>query len=96
MFYGFVTNAISGFDDLVLLHGGPFGGCAILYCQNFVSYIKQVKTPSHCFCAVMIDCHNCHCLLINIDLPIDYRSGAANEQLKETLGDLFLQFHMTS
>ena len=36
----------------------------------------------------MIDCHNCHCLLINIYLPTDYRSGAANEQLKETLGDL--------
>ena len=87
-FSGFVTNAISGFDDSVLLHGRPFGGCAILYRQNFVSSIKQVKTPSRRFCAVMIDCHNCHCLLINIYFPTDYRSGAANEQLKETLGDL--------
>ena len=84
-FSGFVTNVISGFDDSILLHGQPFGGCAILYCQNFVSSIKQVKTPSRHFCAVMIDCHNCHCLLINIYLPTDYCSGAANEQLKETL-----------
>ena len=42
-FSGFVTNAISGFDDSVLLHGRPFGGCAILYRQNFVSSIKQVN-----------------------------------------------------
>ena len=53
-----------------------------------VTSITQVKTPSHGFCAVMIDCHNCHCLLINIHLPTDYHSGTANEQLKETLGDL--------
>ena len=86
-FSDLVTNAISGFDHSVLLHGRPFGGCALLYCQNFVSSIKQVKTPCR-FCAVMIDCHNCHCLFINIYLPTDYRSGAANEQLKETLGDL--------
>ena len=57
-FSGFVTNAISGFDDSVLLHSQPFGGCAILYRQNFVSSIKQVKTPSRRFCSVMIDCHN--------------------------------------
>ena len=35
--------------------------------------IRQVETPSHHFCAVMIDCHNCYCLL----LPTYYHSAAA-------------------
>ncbi len=46
-FDGFITSAISGFDDSVLLRGWPFGGwpfggCAILYHQCLVSSIKQV------------------------------------------------------
>ena len=42
-FDGFITSAISGFDDSVLLRGRPFGGCAILYRQNLVSSIKQLQ-----------------------------------------------------
>ena len=29
-FHSFVTNSVSGFDSSSLLHGHPFGGCAIL------------------------------------------------------------------
>ena len=37
--------------------------------------LSKLKLLFRSFCTVMIDCHNCH-------------SGAANEQLKENLGDL--------
>lgn len=90
----FVTEVIFGFFfDSVLLHSQPFGGCAILYRQNFVSSVRQVETPSHHFCAVMIDCHNCYCLLF-----INYLLTIILLLLQETLGDswdLFLQFHMS-
>ena len=36
----------------------------------------------------MINCHDCHCLLINICVPTDYHSAAGNEQLRETLREL--------
>lgn len=68
-----MTKVIFGFFDSVLLHSQPFGGCAILYRQNFVSSVRQVETPSRQFCAVMIDCHNCYCLL----LSTYYHSAAA-------------------
>ena len=87
-FDGFVTSAISGFDNSVLLHGRPFGGCAILYRQNLVSSFKQVSTCSRRFCAVKIVVHDCCCLLINVYLPTDYRSTAATDQLQATLGEL--------
>lgn len=94
-FDDFVTNAVSGFDNSVLVHGRPYGGCAILYRRNLVSAIKQVKTPSRRFCAIKIDCHNTTILLINAYLPTDYRSASATELLRETLGDLcgFISTH---
>ena len=88
-FDGFISSAISGFDNSVLLRGRPFGGCAILYRQNLVSSFKQVSTCSRRFCAVKIVVQNCCCLLINVYLPTDYRSTAATDQLKATLGELY-------
>ena len=87
-FDGFVTHAISGFDNSVLQHGRPSGGCAILYRQCLINSIKQVKTSSYRYCAIKIGLRNCNCLLVNVYLPTDYRSDAANEQLKDTLGEL--------
>ena len=87
-FDGFVTSAISGFDNSVLLRGRPFGGCAILYRQNLVSSFKQVTTFSNRFCAVKIVPDNCCCLVINVYLPTDYRSTTATDQLVDTLGEL--------
>ena len=87
-FNGFVTTAISGFDNSDLLRGRPFGGCAILYRQNLVCSFKQVKTFSRRFCAVQIVSQSCCCLLINVYLPTDYRTIAATDLLKDTLGEL--------
>ncbi len=87
-FDGFITSAISGFEDSVLLRGRPYGGCAILYRQSLVSSVKQVRTCSSRFCAVTIDFCACTCLLVNIYLPTDYRSNAATEKLKVVLGEI--------
>ncbi len=87
-FDGFITSAISGFDDSVLLRGWPFGGCAILYRQSLVSSIKQVRTCSNRFCAVTIDFCAGTCLLMNIYLPTDYRSNTATQKLKDVLGEV--------
>ena len=87
-FDGFITSAISGFDDSVLLRGRPFGGCAILYRQNLVSSIKQLQTCSRRFCAVSINSCGCICLLINLYLPTDYCSADATERFKDVLGEI--------
>ena len=87
-FSGFVTTAILGFDNSVLLRGRPFGGCAILYRQCLVSSIKQIRTCSSCFCAVNINFRACCCLFVNIYLPTDYCTNASTELLKDTLGEI--------
>ena len=87
-FDGFITTAISGFDDSAILHGRPFGGCAILYRQCLISSITQLKTGSNRFCAVKIDFCGCTCLLVNVYLPTDYRSVASSALFKDTLGEL--------
>ena len=87
-FDGFITSVISGFDDSVLLQGRPFGGCAILYCQNLVSSIKQLQTCSRRFCAGSINACGCICLLINLYLPTDYHSADATERFKDILGEI--------
>ena len=87
-FDGFISSAISGFDNSVILRGRPFRGCAILYRQSLVSSFKQVATSSNRFCAVKIVLENRCCLVINVYLPTDYRSTAATDQLVDTLGEL--------
>lgn len=53
-FGGFVSTAVSGFDDSLLLQGRPFSVCAILYRECLVSSIRQISTFSHHFCAIKI------------------------------------------
>jgi len=95
-FDGFVTSAVSGFEDSVLLHGRPFGGCAILYCESLVSSIRQISTSSRRFCAIKINFCGCTCLLINAYLPTDYRSSASTELFKDTLGEIASFIAVTS
>ncbi len=87
-FDGFITSAVSGFNECALLRGRPFGGCAILYRECLLSSIKQIHTSSKRFCALTIDSCDYTCLLINVYLPTDYRSQAATEQLKDVLGEI--------
>ena len=87
-FDGFISSAISGFDDSKLLNGRPFGGCAILYRDSLLGSIRQVRTSSRRFCAITIDYCGCTCLLVNVYLPTDYRSHAATQKLKDVLGEI--------
>ena len=43
---GFSTLSVSGFDSTKILHGHPFGGCALIYRQSLAGLVKHVRTQS--------------------------------------------------
>ncbi len=79
----FLSIGVSGMDSSKLLHGRPFGGCAILYRRSLTSHIAHRNCPSKRFCALLLtDNVGVSTLLICVYLPFnDGSSGSHNDFL---------------
>ena len=79
---------MSGFDYSALLHRRPFIGCAILINSTCLTILSKLGHHliniglSRLASVPQLQLSFCECL------PTDYHSDAANEQLKDTLGEL--------
>ena len=85
----FILCGVSDMDSSVLLHGCPFGGCAIVFRKSLAGSINMLRTDSNCFCAVMLtDSHGSRILLINVYLPTDYVTSDSHSDYLHSLGEL--------
>ena len=90
----FHSISVSGVDGSVLLHGQPYGVCAILYQKSLFSSITPLVCDSDRFCAVKLcDSSGISVLLVCVYMPCQSSLLYFHEYLG-TLGELgFLEFH---
>jgi hypothetical protein len=73
-------HAVSGIDDCKrILHGRPFGGCAILYKKSFDSQIVHILSVCRRICAIRLQMVNANFLIINVYLPTDKQNNNTDE-----------------
>ena len=79
----FISTGASGMDSAVLLHGRPYGGCAIIYRRSLLPHITRLNTISKRFCSILLsDSKGVSTLIICVYLPFcDGTSESCNEFL---------------
>ena len=76
-------------DSSVLLHGRPFGGCAILFRKSIISSVSMLQTNATHFCAVLLsDQSGSSILLICVYLPTAYASPTSTTDFLLVLGEI--------
>jgi exonuclease III len=68
---GVLYTGVSGFDNLEVLKGRPFGGCAILWHSNLLADVSVVQTNCKRICAVRVISSSWKLLLINVYMPYE-------------------------
>ena len=63
------SHVTSGMDPTELLHGRPFGGCAILWKSNLQHAVIPVHVDSKRLCAVKMISDDKTILIINVYMP---------------------------
>ena len=85
----FLYTGVSGMESTRLLHGRPFGGCAILYRKSLVPHVARLNSCSKRFCALCLtDSRGCTTLFICVYLPFCDGSAESSNQFLITLGEL--------
>ena len=75
-----LSVGVSGMDSSVLLHGRPFGGCAILFRKSLIGSVSMLSTDAKRFCAVRLTDHCGHTvLLVCVYLPTDYGTHTSHD-----------------
>lgn len=78
------VHGISGMHNSTLLHGRPFGGCAILWRRDLKCSVTPVSMATTRACGAIMSMEGLKLLIISVYMPTD--SGSANiEQYKDTL-----------
>jgi exonuclease III len=72
----FMCTAVSGFDNIEVLSGRPYGGCAILWRCNLFAKVHIVDACSKRLCALRFETDECNLLLINCYVP--YGAGVSS------------------
>lgn len=85
----FLSSSVSGMESHTLLHGRPFGGCAILYRKSLIPHVARLSSCSKRFCSVLLTDHRgSTTLLICVYLPFCDGSAESSNQFLITLGEL--------
>ena len=82
----FNSHCISGITDSKILHGRPYGGCAVLWNKNMKASVTPVDTHSKRICAVKLLIDNFSVLICSVYMPND--SSLRNEDYKSTCSEL--------
>jgi hypothetical protein len=72
----FLAHAISGINSDHILHGRPYGGCAILIRKSLDIHIKRVNCDSRRIIALLLTFKCVELLLINVYLPCERLSNS--------------------
>ena len=75
---GVCSHSISGINDNELLSGRPYGGCSILWNNNFTGTVKPVAFKSKRLCGVVIETTDVRLCLCNVYMPTDTVNDQAN------------------
>ena len=73
----FLSIGVSGMDSTKLLHGRPFGGCAILFRSSLLAHISRLDSPSRRFCSAILRDH-CGSITLIICVYLPYHDGSFN------------------
>ena len=65
------THGVSGMPNTSLLHGRPYGGCAILWRKDIKCSVVPVKMQTLRACGVIISMDTFKALLISVYMPTD-------------------------
>ena len=85
----FLSVGVSGMDSSILLHGRPFGGCAMLFRKSLISSVTMLSTNAKRFCAVRLsDQSGYSVLLICVYLPTDYGTLSSRDDFLYVIGEL--------
>lgn len=85
----FIVMGVSGMEPDSLIHGRPFGGCAIFYRKNFSSRISICQVSSKRFCAVHLKISDNKTLLLTcVYLPFNTGLSSGVLEYQEALKEL--------
>ena len=81
------VHGISGMSDSTLLHGRPYGGCAILWRKDLNCSVSPIQMETKHACGVAVSMNDVNFLLICVYMPTD--SGNTNvDAYNETLSHI--------
>lgn len=87
------VHGVSGMNELELLEGRPYGGCAILWKKTLICKITPVELESKRLCAVHVsDDSGLDLLMRNVYLPCDTNYGNAYLDVLTELSQVAKQF----
>ena len=81
----FNSHCVSSMKDATVLHGRPYGGCAVLWDKNIKASIIPITTDSCRICAVKMVTENASILICSVYMP-DIHASA--EEFKNTTLEL--------
>lgn len=85
----FLHVGVSSMDSSVLLHGRPYGGCAILFRKSIISSVSMLQTDAKRFCAVSLSNQfGSTLLLICVYLPTASASPSSSTDFLVVLGEI--------
>ena len=83
------SHMVSGMPDTDIMHGRPYGGCAIMWNNTLSCQIVPLQTVNKRLCVVKLNIDSCDYLLCNIYMPTDTTYDKSNlEEFSSVLNDI--------
>jgi len=77
--HNFLFTGVSGFGNIDVLSGRPYGGCAILWRSDIAANVKVLDVCSNRVCAVRLRLDSCCLLLVCVYMPCEGDDSKTDE-----------------